>query len=98
LDAVQRGALVIEVLPNSPALRAGLIGSSSAVRVEGVNVPVGGDVITAIDGSPVREMADVIAHLARHTVVGQTINLEVIRSGERMEIPLTLAARPSASK
>jgi serine protease Do len=98
LGVSQRGALVIEVLPESPALKAGLRGSAQSVRVEGLNLPSGGDVIVSIDGARVREMADIIAYLARSTVVGQMVTLGVVRDGQEIEVELTLAPRPGANQ
>jgi serine protease Do len=92
-----QGTLVVEVLPSSPALKAGLRGSTQSTRIEGINVPIGGDVIVSIDGETIRGMDDVIAYLARNTVVGQKIVLGILREGKQIDIELTLAARPPAN-
>jgi len=94
LRSSQQGALVIEVTPNSPAAEAGLIGSAKEIEIDGQQVLVGGDVITAVDGRPINDFEDLVAFLARYALVGQTINLEVLRNGETVKVPLTLAARP----
>ena len=96
LDASQRGALVEEVMPNSPAEQAGLQGSNKQVTIQGQNANVGGDVITAIDNQPVVQMDDLIAYLADHTQVGQKVTLTIIRNGKQQTVDVTLAARPSA--
>lgn len=98
LDAGQRGALVEEIIPNSPAEKAGLRGSSKEVTIDGQTAKVGGDVITAIDGQPVIEMDDLIAYLARNTKVGQKVNLTILRDGKQETLDVTLAARPSAEE
>jgi serine protease Do len=98
LDANQRGALVEEVLPNSPAEKAGLRSSSTDVTIEGQSVKVGGDVITAIDNQAVVEMDDLIAYLARSTKVDQKVTLTILRDGKQETLDLTLAARPSAEE
>jgi S1-C subfamily serine protease len=98
LDAGQRGTLVEEIFPNSPAEKAGLQGSNEQVAIDGLTVNVGGDVIVAIDDQPVTSMDDVIAYLTRDTKVGQDITLKVLRDGKEQTLDVTLAARPSAEE
>jgi serine protease Do len=98
LDAGQRGALVEEIFPNSPAEKAGLQGSSQEVTIDGQTTKVGGDVVTAIDGQPVVEMDDLIAYLARSTKVDQKVTLTILRDAKEETLDVTLAARPSAEE
>ena len=97
LDASQRGALVEEVMPNSPAEKAGLQGSTKQVTIQGQNAVVGGDVIIAIDNQPVLQMDDLIAYLANSTKVGQTVTLTILRNGKKQTVDVTLEARPSSN-
>ena len=97
LDASQRGALVEEIMPNSPAEKAGLQGSNNQVTIQGQTATVGGDVITAIDNQPVVQMDDLIAYLADSTKVGQTVTLTILRNGKQQTMDVTLAARPSTN-
>jgi S1-C subfamily serine protease len=94
LNATQRGVLVAEVVTNSPAEEANLQGSDRQVELDGQTVQVGGDVIVGIDDQEVREFEDLVTHLARHTSVGQTVNLTLLRNGEQVRAEVTLAARP----
>jgi S1-C subfamily serine protease len=98
LDAGQRGALVEEVMPNSPAEQAGLQASNKQVTIEGADAIVGGDVITAIDNQPVTGMDYLIAYLARSTKVDQKVTLTILRDGKQKSVDVTLAARPSAEE
>ncbi len=98
LDRDQRGVLVIEVIPESPADKAGLRGSDRVALIGGAEVPVGGDVIVAIDDQQVETFDDLVTYLARYTEVGQTVTLTVLRDGEEVQVELTLAARPSAKR
>lgn len=96
LNSDQRGALVIEVTPASPADQAGLQGSDRQIKIEDQQLRVGGDVIVAIDGQPVKQFDDVVTYLVRHTEVKQQIELTVLRDGKEETVKVTLAGRPGA--
>jgi serine protease Do len=98
LDATQRGALVEEIVPNGPADKAGLQGSDRQVTIDGENINVGGDLITAIDGTPVKSMDDLITYLADHTDIGQKVTLTVLRAGKEKSMDVTLEARPAKTE
>ncbi|MGB9639873.1 MAG: PDZ domain-containing protein [Anaerolineales bacterium] len=89
------GALVVEVIPNGPADKAGLKGSDRQVIIDGQDVRVGGDVIIKIDDTVVHTMDDVIAYLSDHTEVGQTVKLTVLRDGKEKVLNVKLEARPN---
>lgn len=93
---VNKGAYITEVLANGPAEKAGLRGSSRNQSFKGRQVPVGGDVITAVDGSPIQSFDDLLIFVALNTSPGQTVNLTVLRDGKTQEIPLTLEPRPAS--
>ncbi len=95
LNATQRGALVEEIVPNGPADKAGLKGSASQVTIDGQNIMVGGDIITAIEGSPVNSITDLIAYLEEHTSIGQKVTLTILRNNSQQKIDVTLEARPA---
>ena len=95
LDENTRGVLVSEVVDNGPAAQAGLRGSSTDATINGMPVKVGGDVITAIDGQPIKEMDDLIGHLSANTSVGQKVTLTILRDGAEMNVEAILAARPA---
>jgi S1-C subfamily serine protease len=63
------------------------------VTIDGQDVNVGGDVITAIDGTPVKTMDDVIVYLSDHADVGQKVTLTILRNGKEMSIDVKLEAR-----
>ncbi len=91
---VDRGVLVEEALPDTPAAKAGLRGGKESKTIEGMTFKVGGDVITAIDDQPVLVFDDLLAHLGRYNAPGDTVILTVHRDGKTLKIPLTLAPRP----
>ncbi|MEK6929053.1 MAG: trypsin-like peptidase domain-containing protein [Thermoproteota archaeon] len=94
-DAV--GFLVITVVENSPAAKAGIHGSDETVQVEGVNYPIGGDIILSVDGKQVRKIDDILVHLQRAKSVGDEMNLEILRDGRTTNITITLEERPNGN-
>lgn len=98
LSSDQRGILVETVTAGSPAEKAGLKASEQQAQIDGTDFNVGGDVITAVDGQPVKRFDDLVSYLFASTTVGQTIKLDVLRDGKEKTLDLTLAARPASSE
>ena len=94
-DAV--GFLVVTVVENSPAAKAGLIGSEDFVEIEGIRYAIGGDIILAVDGIEVRQIDDILIHLQRAKSVGDELILEVLRDGRTTSITIVLQERPNGS-
>jgi len=94
LPAGTRGALVIEVTQGGPADKAGLQGSSKTAEINGHEVKVGGDVIIAIDETPVRGMDDLILYLVEEARPGQEVELTILRGGEEQKVTVELGERP----
>ncbi len=91
-----RGFLVIDVVANSAAEKAGIKGGSRIVTLsDGSRIKVGGDVIIAIDGNPVRKINDILVYLQRTKSVGDQITLTVIRDGNVIDVRATLLERPN---
>lgn len=86
------GAYVTDVTPGGPAARAGIVGGAGPAVIG--DVPQGGDLIVAIEGSPVREFGDLLSYLVNYTEAGQVVTLTVVRNGEEVEVPVTIGARP----
>lgn len=95
LPADVRGVLVQTVIADGPAGEAGVVAGGQQLRLAGRSYAIGGDTIVAIDGTPVREMGDLINFLAEFGVPGDTATLEVVRGdGERVDLEVTLGSRP----
>jgi S1-C subfamily serine protease len=93
LDA-NSGALVQDVVPDSPADDAGIEAGDASVTIGGQEVGAGGDVIVAVDGDPVSGMDDVIAAVDS-LKPGDEIELTLVRDGEERTETLTLDDRPA---
>ncbi|MCZ2096455.1 MAG: trypsin-like peptidase domain-containing protein [Anaerolineae bacterium] len=95
LDSAFKGVMVTLVSPNSPAERGGLRGTDRAINTPLGQIPVNGDIITAIDGQPIEDMNDLIMYLEDGTLPGDTVSLSVWRDGQQREVQVQLGARPS---
>jgi S1-C subfamily serine protease len=89
LDADQTGVLVQEVMPGSPADQAGLRGSNTPLEINGEQILIGGDVITALDKKAVESIEDLVA-LLREAQPGQEVTLSILRDGRPMTLVVTL--------
>ncbi|NPV87799.1 MAG: PDZ domain-containing protein [Anaerolineae bacterium] len=98
LDENQRGVLVIEVTPNSPADKAGLRGSDRQKTINGQEVRIGGDVILAIEGEPLQRFDDLVSYLFRKGEAGQSVALKILRDGREKTVQVELAARPGTQQ
>jgi S1-C subfamily serine protease len=79
------GVVVLRVAPNSAADQAGMRGAT--VAGDGAVVP--GDIIVAIDGSPVDSVNRLLGRLDQFKV-GDTVRVTVLRNGGQTELPVTL--------
>ena len=97
---VEQGAYVSSVPDGGPAQAAGLHSTTEIIDQDGRQVEVGGDVITAIDGQPVKTFDDILLYLTLQTTPGQTVILTILRDGQYQDISLqlgTLSVRISNS-
>ncbi len=95
LPTTTRGALVEQVVSGGPAANAGIQASNTVVTINGVQGTVGGDVITAINGTAITSMSDLITYLELNTQVGQNVTLSIIRNGQTQSVQVTLGTRPN---
>ena len=95
----RQGALVTRVDDGTPAARAGLRGGSKTEVYNGLDVTLGGDLIVAIDGTPVTSTEDVSRIVSTQLMPGQTVPFTVLRGGtRRATVDVTLGERPSGTR
>ncbi|MEX2324626.1 MAG: trypsin-like peptidase domain-containing protein [Nitriliruptoraceae bacterium] len=73
-----RGAVIESVQPDTGAAEAGLRP---------------GDIIVAVDGEPLATMSQLVAEV-RSRAPGDVVQLEIVRSGEQLDVEVTLGERP----
>jgi S1-C subfamily serine protease len=86
-----KGVVVASVQSGSPAEKAGLKG---VTQNDVSNTQQIGDIITGIDGYPLRSMDDLINYVDLHKSVGDNVMLTVNRHDQIMNLNLVLQARP----
>jgi S1-C subfamily serine protease len=98
---VDTGALIASVVPDGPADEAGICCPYSedeqdehSVRFQATEVVTGGDVIVSVDGEELVGEADLPRIISR-LEPGETVTMEIIRDGERMELDVELGTRPA---
>ncbi|HEX3176422.1 MAG TPA: trypsin-like peptidase domain-containing protein [Methylomirabilota bacterium] len=87
------GYLVEVVYDGSPADRAGVRGGNLSVVVQGDEYLLGGDILTQINGTPIRSHQDYVARV-KTLRVGQRVKIVVVRDGTPRELSVTVAERP----
>jgi S1-C subfamily serine protease len=92
---VSEGVIVQEVVKGGPADKAGIEGSNKTATIEGVEIGLGGDIITAIDGKKVKGMEEVVA-LVGESEPGDELELTLLRDGQEKKATVTLGKRPSS--
>ena len=91
----QGGLLIQEVEPGSAAARAGLRGGRETVQIGNVQVVVGGDLITAIDGKPI-EQDDAISRALARKRTGDILELTIFRGGRTTIVRVKLTDEAGA--
>ena len=81
LDLPRRGGLLVQgVVRGSSEYLAGVRGARQVVDIGNVELGIGGDLITAVDGQPV-DREDALVRAFSHKRVGDTITLTIYRNG-----------------
>jgi S1-C subfamily serine protease len=93
---VTYGWLIGQVTNGGPAAKASLRGGSTQVTIQGEQMLIGGDIITAINGTRITNLDALSSYLEENTLPGQTISLTIVRNNQVLTVPLQLQARPAA--
>ena len=87
-----RGVLVAETAQGGPS--EGVFVESEEVESNGFPMQVGGDVIVGVEGTSIGSHEELSRYLMLHTEPGQTVDVTVIRDGDRETVQVTLGSRP----
>ena len=92
--SVERGAVIANVVPDSPGAKAGLRGGSELRELNGVEFRVGGDVVLRINDRSVRSADDLVRVVSERLAPGQVVRFTILRGSRRMVVPVRLGERP----
>jgi len=95
--AVSEGVYIDQVLDGTPADDV-LRGSTGTERVNGVQMPVGGDVVVGMDGTRIPTRQTLSTYLALETSPGDALDVAVVRDGDRRTVTLELGSRPDPGR
>jgi S1-C subfamily serine protease len=95
LPVETKGALVVSVTSGGPCAAADIRGSDRQVMIDGTSTSIGGDVITAIDGTVIRTFYDLMYYMERNNRPGDVVELTIIRGGSTIQVDVTLGTRPA---
>jgi serine protease Do len=90
---VSRGLYVDEAVDGGPA-EGVLQGTTGSELVDGRQVPTGGDVIVSMGRTEIQTSQTLSTFLALETSPGDTVEVTILRDGERKEVLLSLGSRP----
>ena len=93
-----RGVLIVDVVNGGPAAKAGLKGGDNPQKVDGRPINLGGDIILELDGNPVKKLDDILVYLQREKVVGDNLDLTILRDGQVKHVTVHLEARPTSQE
>jgi S1-C subfamily serine protease len=89
------GGLLAEVVPGGPADEAGLRGGDDKLRFQAGEYRTGGDVVLQLDGHDVTD-PNALAQLVASKRPGDTVELTILRDGEKQQVEVTLGKRPDS--
>ena len=95
---VRAGAMVLEVAPRSPAVKAGIKGGTSRLQVGNYIVIAGGDIIEKVNGEAVAD-ADSVIRMIRKSRPGDRVEMEVVHwEGGRSKVYVVLGEQPRSGR
>jgi S1-C subfamily serine protease len=88
LEKETRGVLVIGVLENSIAEKAGLRAGTTPAIFRGTKGMLGGDIIVSVEDKTINKIEELMEYISQYHTPGTRIRLRVIRNREPVEVAL----------
>jgi S1-C subfamily serine protease len=87
---VRQGLLVLEAVKGGAAQKAGVQGGKKKVVIGGYLLPIGGDILVAIDQEPLQKEEDLSRFLQLHKKRGDWVELQLYRGNKKQKIKVQL--------
>lgn len=94
---VKTGLLVMEAVSGGAADKAGIKGGTQRVPVRGGVIYLGGDIITSVDGQPIRTHDD-LDHILKAKNLGDRVQVEVRRGERQLKFEVELTEAPDINR
>jgi len=92
------GILVIGVISDGPADKAGLKGGYIVTDINGTEIQLGGDIIISADKQPIDNLRELSTYITNNKKDGDIISIGILRDGKPQEVNVTLETRPNDLK
>jgi S1-C subfamily serine protease len=93
---VKSGVLIEDAVKGGPADKAGIRGGSTTATIQGVDLRLGGDIVTEVDGHKINSM-DQVVNIVNAAKPGDTLDVTVRRGADTKSFTVTLGDRPSSA-
>ncbi len=89
----ERGVMIVQIIRDGPADKAGLQGAKRVLRAGNAEIPVGGDVIVAFE-EEAPESSEELVRMIRKKRPGDEVELRVLRENRFKKVRVVLGERP----
>ena len=96
LKADTKGFLVVEIVADGPADKAGIRGGYKIDNINGREIALGGDIIYRIDNRTVTTLENILTYLSNEKKAGDNVQLGILRDGRTNQVNVTLGEVPQS--
>jgi S1-C subfamily serine protease len=91
-----KGFLVIDIVADGPADKAGIRGGYKIDNINGNEVALGGDIIVKMDNMTITGPENISTYLSNEKQAGDTVQLAILREGRSNQVNMTLGEIPQS--
>lgn len=92
---VSEGVLLVQLYRGSPLEQVGVVGAQQETIVGNQRIYSGGDILLALDDTPLKSLEQLEALVESDYVVGSGVTLTLLRNGQESTVTFTLGEEPA---